>query len=276
MAFTDELAAVRRPPPPGPGPGPACRRCSAGPRNTASPTCSWPTSGAAAKSISPQMRREHGVTPVYKLVDTCAAEFEAYTPYFYSTYEWEDEVRKTAREKVMILGGGPNRIGQGIEFDYCCCHASFALKEMGIESIMVNSNPETVSTDYDTSDKLYFEPLTLEDVLNIAAAEKPRGPHRPVRRPDPPEPGGAPGPGRGAHPGHLRRRHRPGRGPQALQAASDQAGPQAAPQRHRHAPWSKPWRSPTASATRCWCGPPTCWAAGPWRSWPTTPGWSTS
>ncbi|MDD5643042.1 MAG: carbamoyl-phosphate synthase large subunit, partial [Syntrophales bacterium] len=121
------------------------------------------------------MRREHGVTPVYKLVDTCAAEFEAYTPYFYSTYEWEDEVRHTGREKVMILGGGPNRIGQGIEFDYCCCQASFALKEIGVESIMVNSNPETVSTDYDTSDKLYFEPLTLEDVLHIAAAENPKG-----------------------------------------------------------------------------------------------------
>jgi len=122
-----------------------------------------------------EMRQEHGVTPVYKLVDTCAAEFEAYTPYFYSTYEWEDESRKTARDKVMILGGGPNRIGQGIEFDYCCCQASFALKEMGVESIMVNSNPETVSTDYDTSDKLYFEPLTREDVLNIVDTENPRG-----------------------------------------------------------------------------------------------------
>jgi carbamoyl-phosphate synthase large subunit len=122
-----------------------------------------------------RMRREHGVTPVYKLVDTCAAEFEAYTPYYYSTYEWEDEARQTQRDKVMILGGGPNRIGQGIEFDYCCCQASFALKELGVESIMVNSNPETVSTDYDTSDKLYFEPLTREDVLNIVATEKPLG-----------------------------------------------------------------------------------------------------
>jgi carbamoyl-phosphate synthase large subunit len=121
------------------------------------------------------MRQEHGVIPVYKLVDTCAAEFEAYTPYYYSTYEWEDEARKTDRDKVMILGGGPNRIGQGIEFDYCCCQASFALKELGVESIMVNSNPETVSTDYDTSDKLYFEPLTREDVLNIVATEKPLG-----------------------------------------------------------------------------------------------------
>ncbi len=120
-------------------------------------------------------RKELGIKHVYKLVDTCAAEFEAYTPYFYSTYEIEDECRAGDRKKVMILGGGPNRIGQGIEFDYCCVHASFALEELGIESIMVNSNPETVSTDYDTSDKLYFEPLTLEDVLNIIESEKPWG-----------------------------------------------------------------------------------------------------
>ena len=122
-----------------------------------------------------RLRAEKGIRPVYKLVDTCAAEFEAYTPYYYSTYEDEDESRPTTGRKVMILGGGPNRIGQGIEFDYCCVHASFALKEEGIESIMVNSNPETVSTDYDTSDKLYFEPLTLEDVLHIVETEKPDG-----------------------------------------------------------------------------------------------------
>ncbi|MBU4567135.1 MAG: carbamoyl-phosphate synthase large subunit [Desulfarculus sp.] len=120
-------------------------------------------------------RLELGVRHTYKLVDTCAAEFEAYTPYFYSTYETEDECRAGDKRKVMILGGGPNRIGQGIEFDYCCVHASMALREMGIESIMVNSNPETVSTDYDTSDKLYFEPLTKEDVLNIIDSEKPEG-----------------------------------------------------------------------------------------------------
>ncbi|MGQ9921997.1 MAG: carbamoyl-phosphate synthase large subunit [Desulfobacca sp.] len=122
-----------------------------------------------------RLRQDYDLRPVYKLVDTCAAEFEAYTPYYYSTYEVEDESRKTDRRKVVILGGGPNRIGQGIEFDYCCCHASFALQEMGIESIMVNSNPETVSTDYDTSDKLYFEPLTREDVLHIVETEKPLG-----------------------------------------------------------------------------------------------------
>ncbi|MEM7144201.1 MAG: carbamoyl-phosphate synthase large subunit [Verrucomicrobiota bacterium] len=116
-------------------------------------------------------RKEAGVVPTYRLVDTCAAEFEAYTPYFYSTYGDENESRETEKKKVMILGGGPNRIGQGIEFDYCCVHAAFALKELGFETIMVNSNPETVSTDYDTSDKLYFEPLTLEDVLNIYECE---------------------------------------------------------------------------------------------------------
>jgi carbamoyl-phosphate synthase large subunit len=116
-------------------------------------------------------RKAAGVIPTYRLVDTCAAEFEALTPYYYSTYGIEDEVRDNDRQKVIILGGGPNRIGQGIEFDYCCVHASFALRELGYETIMVNSNPETVSTDYDTSDKLYFEPLTLEDVLNIYERE---------------------------------------------------------------------------------------------------------
>ncbi len=117
-------------------------------------------------------RKKLGLQPSYRLVDTCAAEFEAYTPYFYSTYDTgDDEVRKSDKRKVMIIGGGPNRIGQGIEFDYCCVHAAFALKELGFETIMVNSNPETVSTDYDTSDKLYFEPLTLEDVLNIYERE---------------------------------------------------------------------------------------------------------
>jgi carbamoyl-phosphate synthase large subunit len=118
-------------------------------------------------------RKKLGLLPSYRLVDTCAAEFEAYTPYFYSTYDrGDDEVKASDRRKVMILGGGPNRIGQGIEFDYCCVHAAFALKEDGFETIMVNSNPETVSTDYDTSDKLFFEPLTLEDVLHIYDREK--------------------------------------------------------------------------------------------------------
>src|SRR6266508_992501 len=120
-------------------------------------------------------RKSLGILPTYRLVDTCAAEFEAYTPYYYSTYGDENERRESDKRKIMILGGGPNRIGQGIEFDYCCVHAAFALRELGFETIMVNSNPETVSTDYDTSDKLYFEPLTLEDVLNIYDQEQPEG-----------------------------------------------------------------------------------------------------
>jgi carbamoyl-phosphate synthase large subunit len=120
-------------------------------------------------------RKAAGVIPTYRLVDTCAAEFEAFTPYYYSTYGTENEMRSGDRRKIMILGGGPNRVGQGIEFDYCCVHAAFALRDLGFETIMVNSNPETVSTDYDTSDKLYFEPLTLEDVLNIYDQELPEG-----------------------------------------------------------------------------------------------------
>jgi len=120
-------------------------------------------------------RKRLGVVPVYKRVDTCGAEFESFTPYLYSTYESEDEAAPTGRRKIMILGSGPNRIGQGIEFDYCCCHASFALRDAGFETIMVNCNPETVSTDYDTSDRLYFEPLTFEDVMNIVDVEKPEG-----------------------------------------------------------------------------------------------------
>ncbi len=124
-----------------------------------------------------KVREEHNIKPVYKIVDTCAAEFVSYTPYLYSTYESETEVpiSSSGKPKVMILGGGPNRIGQGIEFDYCCVHASLSLRELGFEPIMVNSNPETVSTDYDVSDRLYFEPLTLEDVMNIADVEKPVG-----------------------------------------------------------------------------------------------------
>jgi carbamoyl-phosphate synthase large subunit len=121
------------------------------------------------------LRKRQGLTATFKTVDTCAAEFVAHTPYLYSTYEEEDEAPPSDRRKVIILGSGPNRIGQGIEFDYCCVHAAFALKEMGVEAIMVNCNPETVSTDYDTSDRLYFEPLTLEDVLNIVEKEQPLG-----------------------------------------------------------------------------------------------------
>jgi carbamoyl-phosphate synthase large subunit len=122
-----------------------------------------------------ERRADLNIVPVYKRVDTCGAEFESFTPYMYSTYEEESEAEPTARRKIMILGSGPNRIGQGIEFDYCCCHASFALRDAGLETIMVNCNPETVSTDYDTSDRLYFEPLTFEDVMNIVETEQPEG-----------------------------------------------------------------------------------------------------
>ncbi|MCW8860472.1 MAG: carbamoyl-phosphate synthase large subunit [Deltaproteobacteria bacterium] len=131
----------------------------------------WGTSEAAVRNV----RQKYSILPVYKRVDTCGAEFEAFTPYLYSTYEEECEAAPTDRRKIMILGGGPNRIGQGIEFDYCCVHGAFSLSEAGFETIMVNCNPETVSTDYDTSDRLYFEPLTLEDVLAIVDKEKPEG-----------------------------------------------------------------------------------------------------
>jgi carbamoyl-phosphate synthase large subunit len=131
----------------------------------------WKTTPAAVR----HRRAKARIFPVFKRVDTCAAEFESFTPYMYSTYEDEDESEPTDRPKIAILGSGPNRIGQGIEFDYCCCHASFALREDGYETIMINCNPETVSTDYDTSDRLYFEPLTLEDVLSVVDREKPQG-----------------------------------------------------------------------------------------------------
>jgi carbamoyl-phosphate synthase large subunit len=135
----------------------------------------WRLSGKGDQEKIRHLRKKHKVQPVYKRVDTCAAEFESFTPYLYSTYEDEDEAAPTPKKKVIILGSGPNRIGQGIEFDYCCCHASFALREDGYESIMVNCNPETVSTDYDTSDRLYFEPLTYEDVFSVYEHEAASG-----------------------------------------------------------------------------------------------------
>ncbi len=130
---------------------------------------------ATSENAIARRRREFGINPVFKTVDTCGAEFQAFTPYFYSTYEGENESHPSARRKIMILGGGPNRIGQGIEFDYCCVHASLALKEDGFETVMVNCNPETVSTDYDISDRLYFEPLTFEDVMAVVERERPEG-----------------------------------------------------------------------------------------------------
>ena len=166
-------------------------------------------------------------------MDTCAAEFESFTPYLYSTYEEEDEADATERPKIAILGSGPNRIGQGIEFDYCCCHASFALREDGYETIMVNCNPETVSTDYDTSDRLYFEPLTLEDVLAVMDREKPQGRHRAIWRADAAESGARPEAQRRSHHRHA---------PESIDLAEDrrrfgrlldELGHSAAAQRHR-------------------------------------------
>ena len=173
--------------------------------------------------------------PVFKRVDTCAAEFECFTPYLYSTYEEEDEAAPTDKKKVIILGSGPNRIGQGIEFDYCCCHAAFALSDDGYETIMVNCNPETVSTDYDTSDRLYFEPLTFEDVLAIYEHETSKGAdvgvivqfggQTPLNLALPSESSG-----RDDH-RHLTRIHRSRRRPQAVQQAArrlaDSAGRRA-------------------------------------------------
>src|SRR4030042_4130296 len=133
-----------------------------------------PLTGRSYQQVR-QLRQDWKIVPVYKIVDTCAAEFDASTPYYYSTYETEDEAAPTDKKKVIVVGSGPIRIGQGIEFDYCCVHAAFALKDLGYETLMINCNPETVSTDFDTSDKLYFEPLTVEDVLNIYQKEKPMG-----------------------------------------------------------------------------------------------------
>ena len=138
-------------------------------------------------------RQNLGIRPVYKRVDTCAAEFSTDTAYMYSTYDEECEAAPSGRDKIMVLGGGPNRIGQGIEFDYCCVHAALAAREDGCETIMVNCNPETVSTDYDTSDRLYFEPVTLEDVLEIVHKEKPKGGNRAVWWPNAIETGPRPG-----------------------------------------------------------------------------------
>ncbi len=217
-------------------------------------------------------RKAAGIVPVYKRVDTCAAEFESFTPYLYSTYESECEAEPTDRRKVVILGSGPNRIGQGIEFDYCCCHAAFAFREEGFETIMVNCNPETVSTDYDTSDRLYFEPLTFEDVMNIVELEKPEGVvvqfggQTPLRLAVPLHRGGR------ADPRHQPRRDRPRRGPQALQRAAARA---RHPRSRRAAPpprSRRPRSWPSASATRCWCGRRTCSAAARWRSSTTRAG----
>jgi carbamoyl-phosphate synthase large subunit len=213
-------------------------------------------------------RRAHapqgtGRAAVFSRVDTCAAEFESFTPYLYSNYESACEADPGAGKKVMILGSGPNRIGQGIEFDYCCCHASFALQEMGVESIMVNCNPETVSTDYDTSDRLYFEPLTLEDVLNICDTEKPDGVIVQF---------GGQTPLNLALP--LKRLGVPiiGTDPANIDLAEDRklfgkllddlAIP--CPANGTATSVEEACAVARASAIRCWCGPATCWAGAPW------------
>ena len=195
-----------------------------------------------------------------------------HTPYLYSTYEEEDEAPPTPREKVVILGSGPNRIGQGIEFDYCCVHAAFALREAGVETIMVNCNPETVSTDYDTSDRLYFEPLTFEDVMNIVEREQPRGRDRAVRRPDAAEAGGAARAGRACR--SSARRPTPSTAPRTASASptsSTGSGSPQAPGGTARSFEEAARIADAASATRCWCGRPTSWAGAPWRSSTTRP-----
>ena len=218
-------------------------------------------------------RLSHGVRPTFKTVDTCAAEFEAFTPYHYATYEEEDEVRPSDRRRVVILGSGPNRIGQGIEFDYCCVHASMSLRDAGYETVMVNCNPETVSTDYDTSDRLYFEPLTAEDVANVLEAELEAGGTRGRRRrvagrPDAPQ--ARPLPAARARARYQPGVHRPGGGPRTLERFVPRAwtfrSPPAA--RRRTSPRRSP--SPARSGIRCSFARATCSAAGPWRSSTTT------
>ena len=198
--------------------------CSARPSSSASPTGSSRRSGTRARWTSASDRKRRGIVPTFKSVDTCAAEFEAYTPYYYSTYEDEDETppKQPGKQRIMILGGGPNRIGQGIEFDYCCCHASFALRELGIESMMVNSNPETVSTDYDTSDLLFFEPLTTEDVLNICDRVQPDGVIVQFGGQTPLNLARALAQRRRADHRHQRRHDRSGRGPREVRSNSAQ------------------------------------------------------
>ena len=191
-----------------------------------------------------------GVHPVYKRVDTCAAEFATSTAYLYSTYEEECEADPTPRPKIMILGGGPNRIGQGIEFDYCCVHAALALREDGYETIMVNCNPETVSTDYDTSDRLYFEPLTLEDVHGDHRPREAAGRDRAVRRPDAAQARAPARSGRRADHRHQPRLDRRRRGPRALPAAADASSACASRRTRRRATRSARSSSRARSASR--------------------------
>ena len=215
-------------------------------------------------------RRAHGLEPVYKRVDTCAAEFESFTPYLYSSYEPSCEANPNDRDKVVILGSGPNRIGQGIEFDYCCCHAAFALREEGLETVMVNCNPETVSTDYDTADRLYFEPLTFEDVMGVIrdriVGRRQGVVPRPVRRPDAAEAGARAAACRRPDPRHVARLDRPGRRPEAILRAAVGAGDHAAGERDGDVARGSAGTWPRRSDFRSSCGRRTCWAAAGWRS----------
>lgn len=224
-----------------------------------------------------EVRHALGVRPVYKTVDTCAAEFAAKTPYFYSSYDEESEVAPRTKPAVIILGSGPNRIGQGIEFDYSCVHASFALSDAGYETVMVNCNPETVSTDYDTSDRLYFEPLTLEDVLEIVHAESLAGPIAGVVvQLGGQTPWASPRPSRTTASPSWAPRPRPSTPPRTA-APSARSSPRPAcrpPSTAPPPPSPAPRRSPTRSATRSWCARPTCSAAAAWRSSTTRPAWS--
>ena len=228
------------------------------------------------------LRHRLGVRPVYKTVDTCAAEFAARTPYHYSAYETDPEAEseiapQTERPKVLILGSGPNRIGQGIEFDYSCVHAVMALREAGFETVMVNCNPETVSTDYDTADRLYFEPLTLRGRARGGARraglrDGGRG-DRAAGRADPARAGRAAHGRRGADRRHQRRRHRPGRAPRRVRRAAGQGEPAGARPSAPRCRSTRPARSPSGSATRCWSARPTCSAGAAWRSSTTSRRW---
>jgi carbamoyl-phosphate synthase large subunit len=248
------------------------RRPCAPSSKRASPTAAWPS--CCTPPTRPCAKRAGlNVRPVYKRVDTCAAEFATNTAYMYSTYDEECEAAPTDKKKIMVLGGGPNRIGQGIEFDYCCVHAALAMREDGYETIMVNCNPETVSTDYDTSDRLYFEPLTLEDVLEIVDKEKPAGVivqyggQTPLKLALGLEAEGVP---------------IIGTTPDMIDAAEDRERFQkllqnwACASRPTPPPAPKPrrWKRPPAWATRWWCAPATCWAAARWKSCTSSATWS--
>ena len=214
--------------------------------------------------------RSTGSSPAYKRIDTCAAEFESFTPYMYGTFEPFCESEPNDRRKVVILGSGPNRIGQGIEFDYCCCHAAFALHDQGFETVMINCNPETVSTDYDTTDRLYFEPLTFEDVMAVIdeGAERRRDGVVPgaVRRADAAEAGAAAAGSRRRDPGHVARLDRPGRRPAAVLEAAVGSRHPAAVERHGDLARRGARRRRPRSGFPSWCGRRTCSAAAAWRS----------